>query len=263
MFLWVSTTPLGLPVVPEVYSKASGSPGLIAATRAVISSGSAASRSRPSATRSPQVMYRSPAGQAAGSRTMIVVSPGSWSRTGCQRASSAAPSSTAIRASQSAATYPICSGASVAYNVTPSPPAWTAPRSASTCSLRFGSMSATRSPGASPRAANPAATSSTRWRTRDQVRDCQSSPPPASAPVTASSEYASASPRSRRPAATHHTMCGPRSHPRSQPAAGVCRCSLFPSTSSPGRPRPARPRPARGWTPPGLAGAITVAADTG
>ena len=191
MFRWVSTTPLGLPVVPEVYSRASGSPGLIAAIRAVISSGSAASRSRPSATRPSQVMYRSPAGQAIGSRTMIVVSPGSWSRTGCQRASSAAPSSTAIRASQSAATYPICSGASVAYNVTPRPPAWTAPRSASTCSLRFGSISATRSPGASPRAANPAATSSTRCRTCNQVRDCQPSP----APAPASSEYARASPQ--------------------------------------------------------------------
>src|SRR5690348_10567551 len=119
---------------------------------------------------------------------MIVASPGSRSRTGCQRASSAAPSSTAIRASQSAATYAICSGASVAYNVTPRPPAWTAPRSASTCSLRFGSISTTRSPGASPRAANPAATSSTLCRACDQVRDCQPSP------VPASSEYASASP---------------------------------------------------------------------
>ena len=189
MFRWVSTTPLGLPVVPEVYSRASGSPGLIAATRAAISSGSAASRSRPSATRPSQVMYRAPAGQATGSRTMIVLSPGSWSRTGCQRASSAAPSSTATRASQSPTTYPICSGASVAYNVTPRPPAWTAPRSASTCSLRFGSISATRSPGASPRAANPAATSSTRCRTCDQVKDCQPSPAPAS------SEYARASPQ--------------------------------------------------------------------
>ena len=77
MFWWVSTTPLGLPVVPEVYSRASGSPGLIAAIRAVISSGSAASRSRPSATRPSQVMYRSPAGHAAGSRTTIFVIPGS------------------------------------------------------------------------------------------------------------------------------------------------------------------------------------------
>src|SRR5690349_18862854 len=186
MFRWVSSTPLGLPVVPEVYSRASGFPGLIAATRAVISRGSAASRSRPSATRRSQVMYRPPAGQADGSRTMIAASPGSRSRTGCQRASSAAPSSTAIRASQSAATYAICSGASVAYSVTPRPPAWTAPRSASTCSLRLGSISATRPPGASPSAANPAATSSTCWRTCDQVRDRQ--------PVPASSEYASASP---------------------------------------------------------------------
>ena len=45
---------------------------------------------------------------------MIFFSPGSRSRTGSQRASSPAPFSTAILASQSAATKAICSGASVA-----------------------------------------------------------------------------------------------------------------------------------------------------
>ena len=189
---WVSRTPLGLPVVPEVYSRASGSPGLIAATRAVISPGSAASRSRPSAAKSAHVIYRSPAGHAARSRTMILVIPGSCSRIGCQRASSAAPSSTAIRASQSAATYAICSGASVAYNVTPRPPACTAPRSARTCSLRFGSINATRSPGASPSAANPAATSSTRCLRLQPGQGLPAVPGPGIAP--ASSEYAQASP---------------------------------------------------------------------
>jgi len=123
---------------------------------------------------------------------MTFVIPGSRSRTGRQRASSAAPSSTAIRASQSAATYPICSGASVAYNVTPRPPACTAPRSARTCSLRFGSINATLSPGASPSTANPAATSSTRCLACCQIRDRE--PAPATAPVSASSEYALASP---------------------------------------------------------------------
>jgi hypothetical protein len=49
-------------------------------------------------------MYGSPGGHAAASRTMIFFSPVSSLSTGCQRASSSAPSSTATRASQSAAT---------------------------------------------------------------------------------------------------------------------------------------------------------------
>ena len=239
MLRCVSRTPLGLPVVPEVYSRASGSPGLTAATRAVISPGSAANRSRPSTAKSAHVMYRSPGGHAARSRTMTVVIPGSRSRIGCQRASSAAPSSTAIRASQSAATYAICSGASVAYNVTPSPPACTAPRSARTCSLQFGSINATRSPGARPRAANPAATSSTCCLACDQVRDCHPSPAPASAPVTASSEYAQASPvvSATRRNSSH------RVRPAITPSISARRRTMSLLTVSsplpPGRPRPA------------------------
>ena len=87
---------------------------VIADTRALTSSGSAAYRSLPSAAKASQVRYGAPAGHAAASLTMIVFSPGSWASTGCQRASSAAPSRTAIRASQSPATKAICSGASVA-----------------------------------------------------------------------------------------------------------------------------------------------------
>ena len=49
-------------------------------------------------------MYCSPDGHAAASLTMIFFRLGSSASTGCQRASSAAPSSTAIPASQSAAT---------------------------------------------------------------------------------------------------------------------------------------------------------------
>src|SRR5215471_10273418 len=87
---------------------------VIPATRRVTSPGSRAYRSLPSAANASQVRYCSPAGHAAASLTMIVFSPGSWVSTGCQRASSPAPSRTAIRASQSPATKAICSGAQVA-----------------------------------------------------------------------------------------------------------------------------------------------------
>ena len=62
---------MGLPVVPEVYSRVTGSPEASAATRPATSSGSAASRSRPSAAKSSQVRYGSPAGHTLASRTMI------------------------------------------------------------------------------------------------------------------------------------------------------------------------------------------------
>ena len=97
-------TPLGFPVVPEVYSTVAGSSGSIPATRSATVPGAAASRSRPRSRRSAQVRYWSPGGHAAASLTITFFTPGSSDSTGCQRASSAGPSSTAIVAPQSAAT---------------------------------------------------------------------------------------------------------------------------------------------------------------
>ena len=100
---WVIRTPFGLPVVPDVYSTVTMSSGPTRATRRATASGSAASRRSPAAANSAQLRYGSSAGQAAGSRTMIFLSPGSEASTGRHRASSGSPSSTAIRASQSCA----------------------------------------------------------------------------------------------------------------------------------------------------------------
>ena len=112
---WVMITPLGFPVVPDVYSRVTGSDGRIAVTRSATSAGRSACRARPSSSRASQVRYRSsPAGQAAASRTTMARRLGSWSSTGCHRASSLAPLSTAITASQLPATYAICSEARVA-----------------------------------------------------------------------------------------------------------------------------------------------------
>ena len=107
-------TPLGLPVVPEVYSRVTGSDGLIAATARVTGPGSAASRCAPATDSSVQLMNGASAGQAASSRTMTLRNDGSCDSTCRQRASSPAPSITAIVASQLPAMNAICSGASVA-----------------------------------------------------------------------------------------------------------------------------------------------------
>ena len=53
---WVMMTPLGLPVVPDVYSRVTGSSGVMAAIRSVTTDGVAASLPRPRAAKSAQVM---------------------------------------------------------------------------------------------------------------------------------------------------------------------------------------------------------------
>ena len=99
----MTITPLGVPVVPDVYSSVTGSSGVIAATRASMSAARPGHSLAPSAAKSVQVRNGPATGHTAGSRTMMCCRPGSWASTGSQRSSSIAPSSTAIRASQSAA----------------------------------------------------------------------------------------------------------------------------------------------------------------
>ena len=65
MLAWVTTTPLGAPVVPEVYSSVAGSSGVMAAVRRSISAARPGRSAAPSASRSAQVRNGA-AGRAGG-----------------------------------------------------------------------------------------------------------------------------------------------------------------------------------------------------